>query len=240
VLFRSHDERKELKAKRDELYSQLQAAEAGLSSAGLSLDQINQKKPDWVKLSEQKLQEALRQLTDANDTLALLTGYVKIYAGWSKAADQYLQKNEQYRQARATIDKLNLTGDQLNICLEQDKKKLSKRIEQIEKLKADFPDRASQIDRLVTAFDAYSPFRGRLDDPKDLQRMLKGAGILEYRILPTQGHPEVDMDQMTGYIERLKEKGPGYASDTRYVWSEIENIDDWKRNAFHGVERTVT
>ncbi len=221
-----HDERKELKAKRDELYSQLQAAEAGLSSAGLSLDQINQKRTDWVKLSEQKLQEALRQLTDANDTRALLTGYVKTYADWSKAADQYLEKNEQYRQARATIDKLNLTGDQLNICLEQDEKS-PKRTEQIEKLKADFPDRASQIDRLVTAFDAYRPFRGRLDDPKDLQRMLKGAGILEYRILPTQGHPQVDMDQMTGYIERLKEKGPRYASDTRYVWCEIEKIDDW-------------
>jgi len=221
-----HDERKQLKAKRDELYHQLEAAQAGLSSAGLSLDQINQKRADWVKLSDQKLQDALRQFRDANDTLPLLTGYVKIYADWSKAADEYLQKNEQYRQARAKIDQLNLTGDQLNFCLEQ-KEKSSKRVELIEKLKADFPDRAKDIDRLVLAFDEYEPFRGRLDDPKDLQRMLKGAGILEFRILPTQGHPEVDMDQMTTYIERLKEKGPQYASDTRYEWCEIENIQDW-------------
>ncbi len=64
--------------------------------------------------------------------------------------------------------------------------------------------------------------------PQDIQRMLKGAGILEFRILPTQGHPDVDMDQMLGYVERLKEKGAKYASDTQYVWCEIENIEEWR------------
>ncbi len=63
--------------------------------------------------------------------------------------------------------------------------------------------------------------------PQNLQRMLKGAGVLEFRILPTQGHPEVDMDQITTCVERLKEKGPQYASDTRYIWCEIENIQEW-------------
>ncbi len=63
--------------------------------------------------------------------------------------------------------------------------------------------------------------------PQDLQRMLKGAGILEFRILPTQGHPEVDMDQINTYVEGLKEKGPQYASDTRYVWCEIEDMAGW-------------
>jgi preprotein translocase subunit SecD len=62
----------------------------------------------------------------------------------------------------------------------------------------------------------------------NVQRMLKGAGVLEFRILPTQGHPDVDMDEMKGYAERLKEKGPTYASDKEYVWCEIENIEEWK------------
>jgi len=222
-----HDELKGLKAQRDDLYSRLETAETGLTAAGLNRDQINQKRTDWVKLSDQKLQDALRQFSDANDTLPLLTGYVKIYADWSQAADQYLQKNEQYRQARAKIDQLSLTQEQLNYCLELPEKS-SQRVQQIEKLKVNFPDRAKEIDRLVVAFDEYRPFRGRLDDPKDLQRMLKGAGILEFRILPTQGHPEVDMDQINTYVERLKEKGPTYASDTRYLWCEIENIEDWR------------
>ncbi len=64
--------------------------------------------------------------------------------------------------------------------------------------------------------------------PQDVQHMLKGAGILEFRVLPTEGHPDVDMDLMASYAERLKEKGPSYASDTNYIWCEIENIDTWK------------
>ena len=33
----------------------------------------------------------------------------------------------------------------------------------------------TEIDSVVAAYDKYSPHRGRLDDPMDLQRMLKGA-----------------------------------------------------------------
>jgi SecD/SecF fusion protein len=35
------------------------------------------------------------------------------------------------------------------------------------------------------------------------------------------------MDAMTRYFETLKEKGPKYASDNKFVWCEIENINDW-------------
>ena len=227
TLAKAYDERKDIRNQREELYSRLESMEAGLSSAGLNLDRINQSRNDWAKLSSDELQEALKEFTDANDAREPLSEYVKTYTGWSKAADQYLEKDEQYKQIRASIDRLNLTQDQLNFCLELPEKS-PKRPEQIRKLKTDFPDRAEQIDRLVAAFDEYRPFRGRLDDPKDLQRMLKGAGILEFRILPTLGHPEVDADLMNTYIERLKEKGPQYASDTRYVWCEIENLDDWR------------
>jgi preprotein translocase subunit SecD len=121
---------------------------------------------------------------------------------------------------------LNLTKGQLDVCLGKPLKSKERR-DQIEKLKTDFPDRMQEIDNVVAAFDEYRPFRGRLDDAKALQRMLKGAGILEFRILPTQGHPEVDSDLMASYVSRLTEKGPKYASDTRYVWCEIENIEEW-------------
>jgi preprotein translocase subunit SecD len=72
---------------------------------------------------------------------------------------------------------------------------------------------------------------------KDIQRMLKGAGILEFRILPTEGHPEVDMTEIKGYIEHLKEKGPEQASDNNYVWCEIENFNEW--NVADGQNRPV-
>ncbi|MFC1604538.1 protein translocase subunit SecF [Planctomycetota bacterium] len=227
TLATANDEREELKGKRDALYSNREATEAKMSSAGLDLDNINNNISNWVGLNDQELSESINIVTDVNDNRDMLTGYVKTYIEWSGVSDQFLEKNAEYMVARKAINQLNLTKDQVDFCLEQPEKS-SKRRDQIEKLKTNFPDRANEIDLVVTAFDEYLPFRGRLDDPKDLQRMLKGAGILEYRILPTQGHPEVDMDQIAGYVERLKEMGPKAASDTQYVWCEIENLEEWR------------
>ena len=219
-----HDEYTTMKKSRDELYGNLQTAETSLSSAGLDIDQVNSNKNEWAKLGEQELATSLKEFTDVNDSLVLLTGYVKTYAEWSTIADQLLAKQIQYKNARGTIDQLNLSRDQLNVCLETPKKREGK----IDELKADFPDRVAEIDKVVAAYDSYSPYRGRLDDPMDLRRMLKGAGILEFRILPTRDHPEVDPDLMASYEARLIEKGPKYAPDTRYEWHEIENIEEWK------------
>jgi len=227
TLATANDERQELKDKRDALYSDLEATEAKMSSAGLDLDKINENISKWAGLNDQEISEAIREFTDVNDNRDMLTRYVKNYAEWSRASDQFLEKNARYIEARNAIDQLSLTKEQLDFCLELAEKS-SKRIDQIEKLKTNFPDRINEINSVITAFDEYRPFRGRLDDPKDLQRMLKGAGILEFRILPTQGHPEVDMDQMAGYVKRLKEMGPRAASDTQYVWCEIENFEEWR------------
>jgi len=227
TLAAAHDEREELKNKRDALFSEREAIEAKMSTAGLDLETINENISNWATLDVNDLSESINTFTDVNDQRDMLTGYVKTYVEWSEVSDQFLEKNTEYIKARNAIDQLNLTKEKLDYCLELPEKS-SKRRDQIEQLKTDFPDRADEINRVVAAFDEYRPFRGRLDDPKDLQRMLKGAGILEYRILPTQGHPEVDMDQIVGYIERLKEIGPKAASDAQYVWCEIENIEDWK------------
>ena len=227
TLATANDEREELRGKRDTLYGAREATETKMSSAGLGLDKINENIINWTGLNDQELSESINEFTDVNDNRDLLTGYVKNYAEWSEVSDQYLEKNAEYIEARKAIDQLNLTKDQLDFSLELAENS-SKRISQIEKLKTNFPDRIDEINSVIAAFDEYRPFRGRLDDPKDLQRMLKGAGILEYRILPTQGHPEVDMDLMAGYVERLKEMGPGAASDTQYVWCEIENFEEWR------------
>ncbi|MGD2095872.1 MAG: protein translocase subunit SecD, partial [Phycisphaerales bacterium] len=235
-LAKLYEERKNLQNKRDELDNQITYAEDQISLAGLDLEKIKTNKLDWAKLDEQQLQDALKSIADANDNLGILTDYIKSFADWSETVNQLTDpnKNTSYKEAIMSIDQLNLSEDQLNLCLELPEKS-SERREKIAKLKADFPDRANEIDNVVKTFDEYRPFRGRLDDPKDLQRMLKGAGILEFRILPTQGHPDVDMDLMLSYVERLREKGPKYASDTNYIWCEIENIEGW--NAVDEEER---
>ena len=225
-----YDERKALQGERDKLYSKLKTPEGIISITGLDLDEIKLRLGDWIKLDEQELTEALKKFLGSEGNLDLLTRYVKIYAEWAEVVEQLTEpetgKNEQYENAKKDLDKLNLTEEQINSCLEIPVKSV-KHSQSIEKLKADFADRADKIDNVVAAFDEYRPFRGRLDDPKDLQRMVKGAGILEFRILPTLGHPEVDSDEMTGYVKSLKGKGPKYASDNKYKWCEVENISEW-------------
>jgi SecD/SecF fusion protein len=156
-----------------------------------------------------------------------------MYAEWAEVVEKLTNAetgiNVRYKEAKRALDKLNLTEDELKSCLEMSPKS-PKRISAIDELKAEFSDRSEKIDKAVAAFDEYRPFQGRLDDPRDLQRMLKGAGILEFRILPTRGHAEVDADEMANYVERLKTKGPKYASDNKNIWCEIEDIKEFKRN----------
>jgi len=225
-----YDERKALQGERDKLYSKLKTPESIISITGLDLDEIKLRLGDWIKLDEEQLTETLKDYLGSEDNLDLLTRYVKMYAEWAEVVEQLTEpetgKNEQYENAKKDLDKLNLTEDQIKFVLEMSPKS-AKRRKTLESLKAEFADRAEEIDKVVAVFDEYRPFKGRLDDPKDLQRMLKGAGVLEFRILPTQGHPEVDTDEMANYIESLKVKGPKYASDNKHVWCEVENINEW-------------
>jgi len=232
TLAAAYDEREKLRTERDNLAGELETTESQISSAGLDLDRIKLNRSDWAGLDEQQLTEQLSDFLGSKSNLDLLTKYVETYSEWAEVVEQLTDaesgKNIQYKNAKKDLDKLNLTEDQINFVLETGDAKSAKRSQAIEELKAQFADRAEKIDSVVVAYDEYRPFQGRLDDPIDLQRMLKGAGILEFRILPTLGHSEVDPDEMSGYVERLKSKGPKYASDSKYVWCEIENISEWK------------
>ena len=230
-LAKVYDERMELREQRDSLYTELETMENAISSAGIDLDQVRINVGNWIELDEQELQKSLTNISDDNDKIELLNNYVKTYAEWAKVVNQLLEVRDQYNQGIGKIDELNLTEDMLNLCLDA---KPSVRQTEIKKLKANFPDRAEDIDKVIAAYDEYRPFKGRLDDPQDLKRMLKGAGILEFRILPTVNHPEVDMSAMQSYIEQLQEKGPEYASDSSYRWFEIENPEEWRAEDAQG------
>jgi SecD/SecF fusion protein len=134
--------------------------------------------------------------------------------------------NDKYEAARRRLDRLNLTMDQITYVLELPEKS-PLRLERIQRLQAEFPDRAADIESLVATYDGYRPFQGQLDDPRDLQRMLKGAGILEWRVLPTQGRTELSEAEIERYRQALTEKGPRYASDNQYVWCPIEDPGDF-------------
>jgi preprotein translocase subunit SecD len=231
TLAEAYDEREELQNKRDELNTELETAENTMASVSIDPNEVKLNIGQWSKLDEKELIESLKEFADANEHVELLGKYVKQYSAWAEVVNQLTDAEfvEKYEKATTALDKLNLTEDQIDFCLEMPAKSKDRQRE-IKRLKIEFADRAEKIESVVAAFDEYRPFQGRLDDPKDLQRMLKGAGILEFRILPTTDQPELDADEITRQVDLLNTKGPKFASAAskgKYVWCEIESIKEW-------------
>ncbi|MHC5076095.1 MAG: protein translocase subunit SecD [Planctomycetota bacterium] len=231
-LAKAYDERTDLRKNRDTLSTELKTYESNIEKAGLDLSNIRLRVNEWNALGENELVVALENFLSPEDqnNVTILKEYTEKFNEWAEVVEGLTNpdtgKNVLYEEIRRNLDTLNLSEDQIEFILQMNPKS-TRYIQEIQKLKNDFPDRVDEIDNITTAFEGYRPFRGRLDDPRDLKRMLKGAGVLEFRILPTQGHPQVDSDTMERYVQTLKTKGPKYASDNRYIWCEIEDTTGW-------------
>jgi len=224
-----YDERQQLQGRRDALNETIETAKETLSGAGVALDRVEANRSDWAKLNDEKLAETLKDFAGSEERVAPLTEYVNAYKELVDVLSQLTTEgglNDRYTEAKRKLDRLNLTQEQITSVLDLPEQSTS-RSERLALLKTSYPDRADLIAGVVEAFDAYRPFQGQLDDPRDLQRMLKGAGILEWRILPTTDRTELSEAEIERYIEALKEKGPKAASDSRYVWCEIEDVSKW-------------
>jgi SecD/SecF fusion protein len=230
-LAMAYDERKRAQQQRDQLDGQREQEKTALDQAGLPAGQLEFRVGDWARLDEQKRNEAVQQFAGNDPNKArLVSEYVNTWADWAKVVDELTDpengKTARYNKALVALENINLGAESVDAILEMPLKS-KRRGELVEELKRKFPDRAAKIDELVVRFDGYRPFRGRLDDPDDLRRMVKGSGVLEFRILPTQEHQKANPDQMASYLEALKNKGPRQASDDKYIWCGIESIDQW-------------
>lgn len=101
----------------------------------------------------------------------------------------------------------------------------SPRDQAVVRLKAQHPDAESvaEIDRLVGLFDTYAAERTGFDDPADLKKILKGAGVLTFRITTDPGqHPEEA--RLRAELREVGAKNVR-ASDAR--WFQINDVETW-------------
>lgn len=232
-LVESYDRLQNLRNRRDEYRERKDELEKQFRDDAVDLSSIQSNINKWTNQSPEQLENSITETLDPNtspEQIELVKRYVNVYSEWADAADKLAEPetgvNAVYQQAVRKLDDLNLTEDQIQYVLQMPEDS-SRRKENIEELKQQFPNRKQEIDAVVKAYDEYRPYRGRLDDPKDLQRMLKGAGILEFRILPTQDSTELTPEDINQYVTALEEKGPRYASDSDYIWVEIEDPENW-------------
>ena len=99
----------------------------------------------------------------------------------------------------------------------------SPRQKTIERIKSEHPDLTGLIDEAIAAHAAYAEQRRGLDDANDLIRLLRGAGVLEFRIAVEPG----DRTDTTRLRQEFAERGPGAASGTDVRWFVVEDIESW-------------
>jgi len=93
----------------------------------------------------------------------------------------------------------------------------------------DHPEAKAEIDAILASYDAFAAERKTLDDPNDLIRMLKGAGVLSFRITvdpagpgATRTHPEE-----ARLRQELQERGPRNVRSDDTRWLRLNQIDGW-------------
>jgi protein-export membrane protein SecD/preprotein translocase SecF subunit len=147
--------------------------------------------------------------------------------------DAFIQRNKLIED----ILKTNLDPQVLQDLLELGKKS-PVRAERIGKLKDAYPDLAGLITASVDSYDQWAKQKGMLDDPSDLIRLLRGAGVLEFRILAQRSSQNPTMldssnpkynESADKYIEQLTKFGPRpRPGENFYRWFKITKAEDSK------------
>ncbi|MEL7087482.1 MAG: hypothetical protein AAGL98_03425, partial [Planctomycetota bacterium] len=85
---------------------------------------------------------------------------------------------------------------------------------------------AEGIEKVAAAWAEYEAVKGPLDDPEDLKRMLRGAGVLEFRIAATPaGSGQARPVDTSSYLQRLDEKGPRSGLTEPWRWFKVQSVE---------------
>ncbi|MCX5650324.1 MAG: protein translocase subunit SecD, partial [Planctomycetota bacterium] len=100
----------------------------------------------------------------------------------------------------------------------------SARENELSAIRGEFPMLGAELDALVSAQDAYLARRSGLDDPEDLMRLLRGAGVLEFRIAVTPDSMGIDINGLRG---ELATKGPRAGEPGVARWYPLNDLSQW-------------
>lgn len=114
----------------------------------------------------------------------------------------------------------NFDDHQLQTALEMEANN-PRRDAAVEELKKQYPALAEKIADVVEKHNAWRSRRALLEGPADLMRLLRGAGVLEFRIL-AEPSPE-NITKYDRYREQLDERGPRPQEGDTEQWFKIDN-----------------
>ena len=141
-----------------------------------------------------------------------------------------------YEAARATAAAATLSADDIRQALSLSSRSRqivdesgntvslpSARDRAIERIRQTHPDAQAQLDEVLAAFGAFESERTSLEDSSDLKRLLRGAGVLSFRITCEVGeHPSEQ-----ALRDELRKVGPRNAKAPDAAWFKINQIENW-------------
>ena len=194
-----------------------QAAEASINEMQLSglvrswdtLDEPNRiARVETISGGKPGLSEQIRNYVSERKTVSQLREKLTGDEGLIEQVNDILRK----------LERSNINIDRFEKYLAAEPKR---RAEEMKILVEAHPNQSTIIKEVEAAYDKYAGVAGRLDDPEDLKRMLRGSGVLEFRILPIASTSDV---VVSDYKNKLAEFGPVKASTDKYVWRPIRDI----------------
>ena len=130
------------------------------------------------------------------------------------------------RLSKNELPRLDDTGTQLVDSVTEEKLWYrSPRDIELDSIRAQYPHVAADLDSVVDAYDSYADQRKGFDDPEDLMRLLRGAGVLEFYIAVRSTNPQgVNPDEMR---TQLAERGPAGTDSMVAKWFPINDLKQW-------------
>lgn len=104
---------------------------------------------------------------------------------------------------------------------------------ELKRLRDEYPayDTDKAVTEVVKRYEEWAENKGSLEDPSDLKRLLRGAGVLEFRILAERdasspgnlegSNPTQPVDK---YTQQLAKFGPRLKAGDRYQWLAVTDI----------------
>jgi len=229
---RIYDLERQAQAKRDAALLKEGQQKEQIEQAGINPAGITQLFRDWNNLDDPNRMVRVSELSGADAKKeTLIKEYILGRGELSQARNELDELDKQLIQAKLNLNQTNINLDQLEKILSASG---TKRQEGISRLKAERPEAAGRLDELVMAFGVYSKVSGRLDDPEDLKRQLRGSGVLEFRILPTISGGELSESEIKNLQDRLKLYGPKLGGTENYLWMAIKNPRDFRGGVIRG------